>query len=785
MRRKDPDFYRPPGRAFALLLAGSPVLALPPAHAQEAPFAGNSADQVLEPKKDHLEEIVVTARRRPELLQRVPVSVIALSEKDLEARSVTNTRDLQNFIPNLTFAPSQNVGEGAGNIFIRGIGQEDFGIGAEPGVGFYVDGVYFARPLGTILNLTDVARIEVLRGPQGTLFGKNTIGGAINVVSTMPRDVRESHFSIIAGNYDRVELRGVANEPISDKIFLRLSIGIVSRDGYLRRLPPPVPIAQLEQVNQARFNSRNEGDDQSQGGRLQLRWLITETLSADLSLDGSRRRNRQGATHLDAIDPRFGIFPQINRLIREGKLPGPEIANNLSPNDFLRTHASGETFTNQDFWGASALLTKQLGTNTLKFIGAYRGLRSRIRTDTDGLYFDIAPSDLNANQRQFSGELQFAGGTDRLSYTAGIFLLGERGRLPPTSSIMNKILYTCGCYYAPGSPPLFTTEPRQLRSGSYAAYAQGNYKITDRLSATLGGRYTHEKKKLDGKVLLLDAGLEPTNIVVATGTNSDQWNAFTYRAGLEYQATPDVMAFGSIASGFKSGGFNVRGAPELPNMGFASFKPETARTYEIGLRSEWLQGRLRINATLFQTNYHDIQLRQQTLIAGVFTTLIENAAKARIRGAEVELTTAPLKGLTVSAAYGHLDPKYLDVGQVRGLTLSSRFQRTPRHSFSGSVNYEVPLRSGTLELHGDYSYRSKEQFQVIPAMNDQAGYGLLGARLTVRTRDKDWSFALFGTNLTDERYRTAGRGTLINQVGLAYSSIGMPRQVGLQIAKNF
>ena len=220
-------------------------------------------------------------------------------------------------------------------------------------------------------------------------------------------------------------------------------------------------------------------------------------------------------------------------------------------------------------------------------------------------------------------------------------------------------------------------------------------------------------------------------------------------------------------------------------MGFASFKPETARTYEIGLRSEWLQGRLRINATLFQTNYHDIQLRQQTLIAGVFTTLIENAAKARIRGAEVELTTAPLKGLTVSAAYGHLDPKYLDVGQVRGLTLSSRFQRTPRHSFSGSVNYEVPLRSGTLELHGDYSYRSKEQFQVIPAMNDQAGYGLLGARLTVRTRDKDWSFALFGTNLTDERYRTAGRGTLINQVGLAYSSIGMPRQVGLQIAKNF
>jgi iron complex outermembrane receptor protein len=364
-------------------------------------------------------------------------------------------------------------------------------------------------------------------------------------------------------------------------------------------------------------------------------------------------------------------------------------------------------------------------------------------------------------------------------------LIGERAKLPATISIVDKILYACGCFYTPGSLPVFTTEPRKLRSGSYAGYAQGNYKITDRLSATLGARYTHEKKRLDGEVILLDADLQPTTVVVATGTNRDHWNAFTYRAGLEYQATSDLMAYGSIASGFKSGGFNVRGAPELPNMGFTSFKPETAVAYEIGVRSEWLDRRLRFNVTLFQTNYKDIQLRQQTFIDGIFTTLIENAAKARIRGAEVELTAVPLEGLTVSTAYGHLDPEYLDVGRVRGLTLSSRFQRTPRHSFSGSVNYEIHLRSGTLELHGDYSYRSKEQFQFIAAINDQDGYGLLGARLTFRTRDKDWSFALFGTNLTDERYRTAGRGTLINQAGVAYSSIGMSRQVGLQVAKNF
>lgn len=794
MRRCGRTIRPPPIHRFALLAAGCSAVAWSPAYAQGtvAPptiptTAGDRpADGVVEssPSEGALNDIVVTARRRTELLQRVPISIIALTEKELESRSVTNTRNLQNFVPNLTFAPSQNVGEAAGNVFIRGIGQEDFGVGAEPGVGFYVDGVYFARPLGTIINLTDIARIEVLRGPQGTLYGKNTIGGAVHVISTMPRRGREQRVSVILGNYDRVELRGVVNEPLSDRVFVRLSIGVVSRDGYLRRLRPLAPIAQLEQVNQAQVNLEREGDDRSQAGRLQLRWLITDTLTADLSLDGSRKRNRQGATHLDAIDVRFGILPQINRLIREGKLPGPEITNDLSPDDFLQSYATGRNVANQDFWGASATVTKDFGTHTLKFIGAYRGLRSRIGTDTDGLYFDIAPSDLKANQRQLSGELQVSGTMDALSYTAGLFWIGERAKLPPTNSITSKILYTCGCFYAPGELPVFTTEPRQLKGGSYAGYAQGTYKITDKLSATLGARYSHERKKLNGKILLLDANLEQTDIVVGTGANRDAWNSLTYRAGLEYQATSELMAYGSIATGFKSGGFNVRGTPELPNMGFTSFKPETALTFEIGLRSGWLDRRLRFNATLFQTNYHDIQLRQQTFIAGIFTTLIENAAKARIRGAEVELTAIPLQGLTLSAAYGHLNPKYLDVGRVRGLTLDSHFQRTPRHSFSGSVNYEMPLGSGTLELHGDYSYRSKEQFQIIAAINDQEAYGLLGARVTFWTRNDRWSFALFGTNLTDERYRTAGRGTLITQVGFAYSSIGMPRQVGLQVIRN-
>ena len=760
-----------------LLAAVGSVLAPSAADAQQV-----TAERAPESRSeaDHLEDIIVTARRRPEHLQSTPVSVVALSGRDLESRSVTNLRSLQNFIPNLTFAPSQNVGEAAANVFIRGIGQEDFGIGAEAGVAFYLDGVYLPRSLGLLMNLTDVARIEVLRGPQGTLYGKDAIGGAMNVISTMPGRGREGRVSAILGNYRRVELRTVVNEPLSDRLFLRLAIGLVNRGGYLRRLPPPAPLALVEQANGRPINLHSEGDDRGQGGRLQLRWLMTDTLTADLSLDASRKRDRQGPIHIDLILPNSGDIGALNDLIRKGKLPGPEITNALAPADLLESYAGGNNFTDQEFWGTSLVLTKQLGANTLKFIGAYRGLHSHVGTDDDGLYFDLAGNDLEVKQHQLSGELQFNGVANRLSYTAGLFAFGERPRLLPSGSITD-IFYTCGCFYTPDDLPILTADPRRLRVANLSAYAQGTYRVAERLSATLGARYSHEKKNLVGKSYMIDANLRPTNVVLDTGNVSHSWNSFTYRADLQYQPTADLMGYGSIARGYKSGGFNVRGEAGLPNMGFAPFDPETALTYEIGLRSEWLHHKLRFNATLFDTEYKDIQLRQQTFINGEFTTLIENAARARIRGAEIEVMAIPVKGLTFTAAYGHLDPKYLDVGKVRGLTLDSHFQRTPRHSFSGSVNYVMSLRWGALELDGDYSYRSKEQFQLLAAVNDQRGYGLLGARAAFRSGDDRWSIALFGTNLTDKRYRSAGRGTLLNQVGFAYSSVGMPRELGVQI----
>lgn len=768
-------------RTAALFTSSCAALTLSPAHAQDRPAEDKpTASDVA--AASALDEIVVTARRRQEPAQRVPVSVLTLSEKELESRSVTNLRTLQNFVPNLTFAPSQNVGEAAGNMFIRGIGQEDFGVGAEPGVGFYVDGVYFSRTLGTIMNVTDIARIEVLRGPQGTLFGKNTIGGVINLISVLPQGESERRARIILGNDDRLELRAVVNQPLSDQLLVRLSGAMVSRDGYVRRLRPSASISTLESVNRAPVDLGREGDDHDLAGRLQLRWLVSETLTADISLDGSRRHNRQGATHLDAINPKVGTILLLNGLIAQGKLPGPKITADLVSPNLLESHATGRNRANQRLWGSSATIAGDIGGATLKFIGAYRELRSRVGTDTDGFHFDVAETDLRINHRQLTGELQLAGTRGSFTYTGGLFVLRERSQVLPTASSLNRILYTCGCLFHPSQ---LTAEPRQLSTTSIAAYAQGTYRLAEKLSATIGARYSRETKRIAGKVLRLDADLQPTSVVVAVGTNRGTWSPLTWRAGFEYQASRDVLAYASLAKGYKSGGFNARAAPDLPNMGFYSFRPESALTYELGLRSEWLNRRLRFNATVFHTDYRDIQLRQQTLINGRIETLIDNAARARIRGAEVEVTAAPRDGLTLSAGYGHLAPKYLDVGNVVGLTPDNRFQRTPRHSFTGSVHYERPVGPGTLELHADYSFRSKEQFQIAPAINDQVGYGLLGARATFRAANDRWTIAVFGTNLADRRYRTAGRGTLINQSGLAYSSVGLPRQLGVQFMSKF
>jgi iron complex outermembrane receptor protein len=727
--------------------------------------------------RDELELIIVTARRRREDIQRTPISVMSLDARELEERSVINLRDLQKFVPNLTFAPSQNVGDAAGNIFIRGIGQEDFVAGTEPGVGFYLDGVYVARTMGALMNLVDIDRIEVLRGPQGTLYGKNSIGGAINVMSVAAGPQRQGYFDLIGGGLGRLDARGMINVSLTDEVFVRVAAGRFSRDGYLKRLPPPFPPTPFTQTN-----DNDEGRDDRAAGRLQLRWLATPTLTIDLAADASRRRGTQAPTHIDAIDPNFGILPVVNDLIRAGKLPGPEITGALVTDDLLESFAGGPSEIEQDIEGLSATAAWDFGSHDVRLITAYRGLRSHVTTDIDGTWFTILQSEFSEHHRQYSAELQASGLLGGLTYTAGLFALAERMRAQSGPGGRADVRYLCGCFYPPNGRPTLTVPKRKQTGESYAAYVQLGFPLVDRLSATLGGRFSLERKAVDVNLMMLDPdSLEITDLVQRRASNSGRWHSLTWRVGLEFQATPDVMLYASAAKGYKSGGFNTRPVANQPNLGVNQFKPESAMTFEAGIRSEWFHRRLRLNATVFHSSYRDIQLRQQSITDGILTTIIDNAARARIRGLEIEAAARISDRLTANLAYGHLDPRYLDVGSVQNLTLDTDFQRTPRHSLAASFDYSLPLGPHALTMHGDYSYRSREQFQLLPSAFDQKGYGLLAARLTFRGQGDRWSIALFGTNLADKRYRAAGRATGIEDVGSAQSIIGQPRQVGVEL----
>jgi iron complex outermembrane receptor protein len=320
-----------------------------------------------------------------------------------------------------------------------------------------------------------------------------------------------------------------------------------------------------------------------------------------------------------------------------------------------------------------------------------------------------------------------------------------------------------------------------LRADSYAGYAQLEVPVVTRLRATVGARYSREHKSIDAQLVRLDPdSLRLTDVVVATGAQGGSWNALTWRAGLEFQADESSMLYLSASRGYKSGGFNVRLNERLPNLGLTPFAPETALTAEAGLRSEWLGRRLRVNATAFDTDYRDVQLRQQTVVGGVGTTVIENAARARIRGIEAEITAQVTDRLAARLAFGHLHARYLDVGRVPGLTRATRLQRTPSDSLAAAADYVVPLRSGALALHVDWTWRSREQFQLTPTPWDQGAYGMWRGRLGLHSQS-GLSIALFGTNLADVRYRTAGRATLLSQTGIAYSSVGLPRQFGVEI----
>lgn len=739
----------PHGRIRGLYAAGLLLLPAGIVHAQAAPGAEQSSTT--------LQEVVVTARRREEPLQSVPLSVAALTASDLEERSLVSLQDVGQSTANVSFYNMAEGGNTSGLVFIRGIGQTDMIVTNDPGVGIYVDGVYIGRMQGIDLDMMDVQRIEVLRGPQGTLFGKNTIGGAINIVSNEP-SLQEvtGDAQITTGSYDRIDGIGRLSLPlIPQTLAVSLSAATRNQDGYGERL----------------LTGQRMGNIDEQSARLEVRFTPSDVLEFLLTGDVTHINEEQADMKLLAVNPTVPLVGLLN-LVSPTQ---PYDSRWLTSSDF-KSYATGDNFNVANLHGASLTATWNAGPFKLKSITSYRIDDTNLGEDPDGSPLTLIDETDRELQNQFSEELQLSGDSfgSRLTWVGGLYYFGERA-----SQYFDDQVFTA--LRAIGLDASFNTNVA-ANNKAYAVYGQGTLAFTDQFHLTLGVRETAEHKI--GSVFRY-APFSGDAVLIPFTQKSASWDSFTPRVSLDYQFTHDIMAYVSAASGFKSGGFNGRANVAA---GLSQYGPETAWTYEAGVRSDLLDKHLRVNATAYYTDYKNIQYTiVQGTVNGQPNIVQGNAAAARIDGGELEFDVVPVQHLTLSATAGLTDARYTEVAPgTQGITTASPFVYTPKWTgnIGGEYLFTLPAK---LELvaHADWVYRSKAYFSLpVTPYVTQGGYGTVDARLTLRTSDKRWSIAAFGTNLTNKYYMT-GASDLTPTLGFATGFFAPPREWGATFEYHF
>lgn len=761
-------------------------------------LAGQLAQTDQSDEANTLDEIIVTARRREENLQSTPIAVTAITGEQLRKSGLGNLMEVGSFVPNVVMGTGQG-GSGGGNngqIYIRGVGQSDFLFTTDPGVGIYVDGVYFPRTLGAVLDLLDLERVEVLRGPQGTLFGKNTIGGAVNVISKKPSARRSGYAEVTVGDMSRIDLRGGINFPIvDDELFVKLAVSSKTRDGYGTRLD----FLTGQKIDET-------GDEDQTALRGSLRWLPSAGTSVDFSVDYTREREKSLPTTLLFFDDTgaLGGVPAIlwNALI--GFPSGMPMSSAFITGDEDTSFGTGPNENTLDQWGVSLTIEKDFESLSLKSITAFREMDATFGRDGDGSPLPFVHTDQVQDQNQISQEFQLSGSAfeDRLNWLFGVFYFDEFGR------DVNEVVLTSGLFAALESIPVqLTGDPcappfvapgcpgnpinpfldldfdifNEIDITSYAAFAQGTFDLTEQLALTFGLRYTYEEKDYTLRHRRIASGA----FIVPLTTVSNDWSEVTPMASIEYQWSDATMTYASIGRGFKSGGFNGR---PTNSQEVESFDPELLTSFEIGAKTDLFDGRARLNAAAFFYDYTDLQFNSITAdpATGTLLLIIDNVAEAEVKGVELEFQARPTRRLDVSLGVGYTDFEVTEVTPgVLDVTTSTQQPRTPEWTTSASVQYSLPLaNASSLNARADWSYESESfaDVQNTPIIVRDS-HSIVNARLSYLSQS-GWEVAVFGTNLGDERVLVNGLQAL-NSFGTAEGFFNRPREWGLSVRKDF
>lgn len=714
------------------LLAGVSILAAIPAVAQTPEQTGDNAEV-------YPGEILVTAQKRVERLQDVPISITAISQDQIENLGSPRMRDLEYSVPNLLIrAQGEHVRP---TVIIRGISSTDRNPGYETAVGTYIDGVFQGRGSGFNQNIADVERVEVLKGPQGTLYGKNTIAGAVNIATIKPGDEFSGRALARIGNYDSYEGNAYVTGPLVDgKLFGKVSVFGGQRDGYVKNLAD---------------NSRAV-DKKEYGARAQLRFVPSDTLEFLFSVDASH--DESNYVDGEVID---GV----------GVVPGTLTIN------------QGDGLAQKNLRGASLAADYELGNGgTFTSITAFRQAKTNWNFDVDRTPDPIIFASYNDNDRNFTQELRYASPSDGpLVYVLGLFYMHQNAKTvrPITLDETAIIGFDSGDEYL-GSG--------NVKTDAYAAFLNVTYSLTDTLKLIGGARYNYEKKRLnyaqDGHFLF---GLPDVAGIRDSKGDSD----ISPTIGLSFEPNRDLTLYSKVSWGYKSGGWNADLIGDTNGDGDVtaadiSFGPEKVISYESGLKTTLLDGRLRFNLAAFYLEYDDLQVSQFNVTTATYT--IRNAASAKSKGFEIEASADVTREFSMNFGVGYTDATFSNFPDANpaGDNYKGRRLTAPKWTFNASTKYEKELDSGNRVFAvAGLTYRGP-QFSEYDnnAFSRLKGYALLDARLGWSFSDDQLEVSLWARNLLDKSYNlTRYREALLYPQTIG--TYGMPRTYGVQVLGKF
>ncbi len=766
------------------------------------------------------DEVVVTARKRAEYSQSVPIPISALNEEQLEIRNIVELTDIEKLAPNLSIQAS-SVNSGVLEVYMRGIGQANWAIPHDPKIGLYTDGVYAARPQGGLVDLYDLQRVEVLRGPQGTLFGKNTTAGLINIITNQPTQETEGKIRLGAGSDSHQLIEGMFNTPLSDSLAFRFSFLTKETDGYI--------------INSITGNDR--GNEDTTSFRAQLKY-DRDAYSANLAFSrfdqderaalGSCRftgpENGALSGGLGAVANIFGIYDALKENCRSTT---KDVSLDTSPNENNTAEKDSITLTQ--------IFETEVGTiesiSNYSELDAFNGTWGWVMGNGPGVNF-LEIHDDTMTHEQWSQELRLSGSTENMDWVVGLYAFEEDGE-----ATIDVPLFR-GVNPSPLLPPALAAVALQTKllgsetQGSItnmqnqAVFFEGTYGLSDNLDLTIGARYTEDEREYtrsselyeDASAIGMPGTFNlfyacPTMVTNAFGfatsdrcTRTVEYSETTPRAILSYQQTDDVLFYASYSKGYSSGGFNG-------DVAMRRFLPETSDNYEFGMKGEFFDNRLRVNATAFSTTYENQQVTVGRIVNGTPIADLVNAQEATLEGMEFEILAQLSDSLVLTAMLATFEGEYDEFiiednttvtnadGSLSTLVVERDITDTgfggndDRLTWDVSLIHTYDLGDGSdIQSTIGISYHDEENYTLEDVPSSVADdYELVDARITWNLADGQTSISLWGTNLTDEDYvnnMLSQSGDI--EIGGTNFSLGMttdywgePRRYGVEFRRNF